>query len=55
MCADTISRRSLNKITSAKSVVFFTGAGLSAESGIPIFRGKDGIWNKLKPEGLGMV
>jgi len=36
----------------AKSVVFFTGAGISAESGIPTFRGKDGIWNKLKPEEL---
>ena len=36
----------------AKSIVFFTGAGISAESGIPTFRGKDGIWNKLKPEEL---
>ena len=42
----------LGKIKSAKSVVFFTGAGISAESGIPTFRGKDGIWNKLKPEEL---
>ena len=25
-------------------VVFFTGAGLSAESGIPTFRDKDGLW-----------
>lgn len=39
-------------IKSAKSVVFFTGAGISAESGIPTFRGKDGIWNKLNPEEL---
>lgn len=36
----------------AKSIVFFTGAGISAESGIPTFRGKDGIWNKLNPEEL---
>jgi len=42
----------LLKLTSAHSVVFFTGAGVSAESGIPTFRGKDGIWNKLKPEEL---
>ena len=42
----------INKITIAKNVVFFTGAGISAESGIPVFRGKDGIWNKLKPEEL---
>lgn len=32
--------------------MFFTGAGISAESGIPTFRGKDGIWNKLNPEEL---
>ena len=52
MGAEYISEHTLDKITSAKSVVFFTGAGISAESGIPIFRGKDGIWNKLKPEEL---
>ncbi len=42
----------INKLKNANSVVFFTGAGISAESGIPTFRGKDGIWNKLKPEEL---
>jgi len=52
MSSETISKNIINKISSAKSVVFFTGAGISAESGIPIFRGKDGIWNKLKPEEL---
>jgi NAD-dependent deacetylase len=40
------------KLKEAKSIVFFTGAGISAESGIPTFRGKDGIWNRLKPEEL---
>jgi len=47
-----MDKRFLDKIKSAESVVFFTGAGISAESGIPTFRGKDGIWNKLKPEEL---
>ncbi|HEY3593863.1 MAG TPA: Sir2 family NAD-dependent protein deacetylase, partial [Polyangiaceae bacterium] len=28
----------------AGPVVFLTGAGISAESGIPTFRGKDGYW-----------
>ncbi len=26
------------------SIVFFTGAGMSAESGVPTYRGKGGIW-----------
>ncbi len=42
----------LNKLKESKRIVFFTGAGISAESGIPTFRGKDGIWNKLRPEEL---
>lgn len=29
--------------------VAFTGAGISVESGIPTFRGKDGLWNKYDP------
>jgi NAD-dependent deacetylase len=52
MNENNIPESTIDKIVSAKSVVFFTGAGISAESGIPIFRGKDGIWNKLKPEEL---
>jgi NAD-dependent deacetylase len=42
----------LNRLSEAQNIVFFTGAGISAESGIPTFRGKDGIWNKLRPEEL---
>ena len=33
-----------NQVKSAKKVVFVTGAGISQESGIPTFRGKDGLW-----------
>jgi NAD-dependent deacetylase len=29
---------------SARSVVVLTGAGISAESGLPTFRGSDGLW-----------
>jgi NAD-dependent deacetylase len=31
-------------------IVFFTGAGLSAESGIPTYRGHGGIWNQYRYE-----
>ncbi|MDO8549872.1 MAG: Sir2 family NAD-dependent protein deacetylase, partial [Ignavibacteria bacterium] len=47
-----IDKKLIEKLSNSKSVVFFTGAGISAESGIPTFRGKDGIWNKIKPEEL---
>jgi NAD-dependent deacetylase len=45
-------KKLIDLIAGSHSIVFFTGAGISAESGIPTFRGKDGIWNKLKPEEL---
>ncbi|MFH1413334.1 MAG: NAD-dependent deacylase [Candidatus Omnitrophota bacterium] len=31
-------------------VVCLTGAGISAESGIPTFRGKGGLWEKYNPQ-----
>lgn len=46
------SEKFKTRLLSAERIVFFTGAGISAESGIPTFRGKEGIWNKLKPEEL---
>jgi NAD-dependent deacetylase len=39
-------------LSQAKNVVVFTGAGISAESGIPTFRGKDGMWEKCRVEDL---
>lgn len=36
----------------ANKVVVLTGAGISAESGVPTFRGKDGLWKKYRPEEL---
>ena len=32
------------QIKDFKKIVFVTGAGISQESGIPTFRGKDGLW-----------
>ena len=36
-------------LASARNIVAFTGAGHSTESGIPDFRGRDGIWTKYDP------
>jgi NAD-dependent deacetylase len=33
-----------------RNVVFFTGAGISAESGVPTYRGKGGIWKQYDYE-----
>jgi NAD-dependent deacetylase len=37
-------------LRNAKRVVVFTGAGISAESGIPTFRDSDGFWQRFPPE-----
>jgi len=33
-----------DQIKDIKKIVFVTGAGISQESGVPTFRGKDGLW-----------
>ncbi len=47
-----ISPKLRSMLTPATKVVVFTGAGVSVESGIPTFRGPDGLWNKYRAEDL---
>ena len=36
------------RVLSSKRLVALTGAGISAESGVPTFRGKGGIWQRYR-------
>lgn len=36
-------------IKDSNHITVFTGAGISVESGIPPFRGENGVWNKYDP------
>jgi len=45
----------VEKLKIAKKIVFVTGAGISQESGIPTFRGKDGLWRKYDPMKLATI
>jgi len=44
-----------DQLKKAKNIVFVTGAGISQESGIPTFRGKDGLWRKYDPMTLATI
>jgi NAD-dependent protein deacetylase/lipoamidase len=40
------------RLSAARRVTVLTGAGVSAASGIPTFRGAAGLWRKFRPEDL---
>lgn len=40
------------RLARAGHVAVLTGAGMSAESGVPTFRGADGLWRNFRPEEL---
>ncbi len=45
--------RKISKILIQRpSIVILTGAGVSAESGVPTFRGPDGLWRQFRAEDL---
>ena len=45
-------QQAAGKIKSAQRLISFTGAGISVESGIPPFRGPDGLWSRYDPQVL---
>jgi NAD-dependent deacetylase len=40
------------RLDAARSVAVLTGAGISADSGVPTFRGTDGLWRNFRAEDL---
>src|SRR4051812_15334940 len=40
------------RLRAAHRVLALTGAGVSAESGVPTFRGPEGLWRRFRPEDL---
>ena len=49
------SQTLIDRLANARLVVAFTGAGISAESGVATFRATDGLWSKFRPEELANV
>lgn len=49
--SETLVRR----LRQARRVAVLTGAGISAESGVPTFRDPDGLWQRFRPEELANV
>ena len=45
----------LKALKNASHVAVLTGAGISAESGVPTFRGEEGLWKKFRAEELATV
>ena len=39
-------------LASARNVTVLTGAGISADSGVPTFRGMEGLWRTYRAEDL---
>jgi NAD-dependent deacetylase len=42
--------RCVDILRDSRDIVVFSGAGVSAESGIPTFRDADGLWSRFPPE-----
>ncbi len=45
----------VSRLARARRIAVLTGAGISAESGIPTFRDPGGLWQQFKPEELANI
>jgi NAD-dependent deacetylase len=52
MAEKTAIKRAAAVLKAAKHPLFLSGAGISAESGIPTFRGTEGLWKNFRAEEL---
>jgi NAD-dependent deacetylase len=50
--SDAKLEQARERLAAAQSVAVLTGAGISAESGIPTFRGSGGLWKNFRAEDL---
>jgi NAD-dependent deacetylase len=50
--ADGIIAAVAQRVRTARRITVLTGAGVSAASGIPTFRGSGGLWKQFRPEDL---
>ena len=42
----------VDRLRGAERIAVLTGAGISAESGVPTFRGEGGLWRTYRAEDL---
>ena len=52
---ERFSHTLVRRLAQARRVAVLTGAGISAESGVPTFRDPGGLWQQFKPEELANV
>ena len=50
--AEASLERARALLAGAERVLVLTGAGVSADSGVPTFRGEEGLWKGHRPEEL---
>jgi len=52
MTIDPSIKEARDRLSHACAVAVLTGAGISADSGVPTFRGTDGLWRNFRAEDL---